>query len=158
MIADTHLSTADRWLPCLCVERIAAADLVLHAGDISTQEALARLERIGTPLLAVHGNVDTPEVRSSLPERRLVEVEGLRIGVVHDAGPAIGRLGRLRGQFPDAHAVVFGHSHLPLHEQLGDFQIFNPGSPTQRRRAPRRTMGLAHARRGAVSFEILSLD
>jgi putative phosphoesterase len=129
-----------------------------HAGDINTPEALARLEQIGTPLLAVHGNVDTPEVRSALPEWRLVEVGGVRIGMVHDAGPARGRLERLMRRFQDAQAVVFGHSHLPLHERRGEFQIFNPGSPTQRRRAPTRTMGWASVRRGAVSFEILGLE
>jgi uncharacterized protein len=158
IIADTHLATAGSWLPGLCVERIAAADLVLHAGDIKTHEALARLERIGTPLLAVRGNVDTPEVRSSLPEKRLVEVEGVRIGMLHDAGPAVGRLERLRRRFPNAQAVVFGHSHLPSHEHHGEFQIFNPGSPTRRRRAPCHTMGLANVRRGTVSFEILSVE
>jgi putative phosphoesterase len=158
IIADTHLVRADRWLPSLCVERIAAADLALHAGDINTAEALARLEQIGTPLLAVRGNVDTPEIRSSLPEWRLVTVDGVRIGMLHDAGPARGRLERLRRRFPDAQAVVFGHSHLPLHEHRGGFQIFNPGSPTQRRRAPCHTMGWARVRRGSVSFEIVSLD
>jgi|SRR5918992_742004 putative phosphoesterase len=158
IIADTHLATPGSWLPSLCVERIAAADLALHAGDVSTPEALARLEQIGTPLLAVRGNVDTPEICASLPEWRLVEVGGTCIGMLHDAGPARGRLERLRRRFPDAQAVVFGHSHLPLHERRGGFQIFNPGSPTQRRRAPSRTMGLASVRRGTVSFEILSLD
>lgn len=62
--------------------------------------------------------------------------------VVHDAGPAKGRLARLRHRFPGADAVVFGHSHLPLHEEEDGFQIFNPGSPTERRRAPRASMGL----------------
>jgi predicted phosphodiesterase len=69
----------------------------------------------------------------------------------------VGRLGRLRKRFPDADAVVFGHSHLPLHEQAGGFQIFNPGSPTERRRAPAHTMGVATARAGRVSFSLVEL-
>jgi uncharacterized protein len=77
--------------------------------------------------------------------------------MTHDGGPAEGRLARLRRRFPDADAVVFGHSHLPLHERGGRFQIFNPGSPTERRRAPAHTMGLATARDGRLEFELLEL-
>jgi hypothetical protein len=81
----------------------------------------------------------------------------VRIGLVHDAGAARGRLERLRRRFPAADAVVFGHSHIPLHEEAEGFQIFNPGSPTDRRRAPRHTMGLAQISEGAVSFELVDL-
>jgi putative phosphoesterase len=107
---------------------------------------------------AVHGNVDSAELRRRLPERRVVEAGGCRIGMLHDAGPAHGRLERLRRAFPDADAVVFGHSHIPLHERAPDgFAIFNPGSPTDRRRQPHHTMGLATAAAGALDFELLSL-
>jgi predicted phosphodiesterase len=78
--------------------------------------------------------------------------------MVHDAGPAQGRLQRLRARFPTEQAVVFGHSHMPLHERAPDgFQIFNPGSPTERRRAPVTTMGLAHVAAGAIAFELVEL-
>ena len=77
--------------------------------------------------------------------------------MIHDAGPATGRLARLRRRFPDADAVVFGHTHLPLHETAGGFAIFNPGSPTERRRAPRHSMGMATAADGAVAFELVLL-
>ena len=77
--------------------------------------------------------------------------------MVHDAGPAAGRLDRLRRRFPDADAVVFGHSHMPLHEERDGFQIFNPGSPTERRRAERHTMGIATAEGGHVAFELVNL-
>jgi uncharacterized protein len=144
-------------LPEACLERLAAADLVLHAGDISTQAALEEIEAAGTPVMAVHGNVDSPELLRSLPETRIVEAGGTRIALVHDSGPSRGRLGRLRRRFPEADAVVFGHSHMPLHESDGDFQIFNPGSPTQRRRAPSHTMGVALAEAGMISFELVMI-
>jgi uncharacterized protein len=158
ILADTHMPRRDRRLPAACVERLAAADLVLHAGDVMTEGALAEIEAVGTPLLAVHGNVDCAALRRRLPAERVIGAEGVRIGMVHDAGRAAGRLERLRRRFPDAAAVVFGHSHLPLHEQSGRFQIFNPGSPTERRGAPTRSMGLARAERGLLSFELVSLD
>jgi uncharacterized protein len=159
VISDTHLPRGARRLPDACVERIAAADLLLHAGDVMTIEVLRELEAIGPPLAAVHGNMDSAELRRLLPAERVVEVEGARIAMLHDAGPRAGRLERVHRRFgARADAVVFGHSHLPLHERAGDgFQIFNPGSPTERRRAPSHTMGMARAGDGALEFELLEL-
>ncbi len=102
--------------------------------------------------------MDTAALRRRLPAARVVEAAGARIGMVHDAGPALGRLERMRKRFPEAGAVVFGHSHIPLHESSEGFQIFNPGSPTDRRRQPRHTMGLARVEDGQVRFELVPLD
>jgi uncharacterized protein len=118
---------------------------------------LRELERIGPPLLGVHGNMDSAELRRLVPVERVVAVEGVRIAMVHDAGPAAGRLERMRRRYGDvADAVVFGHSHLPLHDRAADgFQIFNPGSPTERRRAPAHTMGLAEVEGSSVEFSLM---
>jgi uncharacterized protein len=155
--ADTHMPRGVRRLPDQCVRALRAADLVVHAGDFTGAEVLAEIEALGPPLIAVHGNVDAPEVASRLPPETEFDAGGVRIAVVHDAGPRRGRLVRLRRRFPDADAVIFGHSHLPLHEESDGFQIFNPGSPTERRRAPSRTMGIAEARDGAVAFTLVEL-
>jgi uncharacterized protein len=159
VISDTHLPRGGRRLPEACVERIAAADLLLHAGDFSTLEILRELEAIGPPLVGVHGNVDSADLLRMLPAERVVETEGARIGMVHDAGQRAGRLGRMRRRFGErADVVVFGHSHLPLHEEADDgFQIFNPGSPTERRRAPAHTMGLIHIHDGLARCELIQL-
>jgi len=158
VVSDTHLPRGRRRLPDACIARLQTADLILHAGDFVSADALAELETLGPPVAAVHGNVDSEEVRLRLPETRVVEAGGARIGMVHDAGPARARLRRMRGRFPDAHAVVFGHSHIPLHEQDDDgFQIFNPGSPTDRRRQPRHTMGRARVEGGRVQFGMVFL-
>ncbi len=159
VISDTHLPRGARRLPEACVERIAAANLLLHAGDFSTFEVLCELEAIGPPVVGVHGNVDSADLRRMLPAERVVEAEGARIAMVHDAGPRAGRLERLRRRFGErADVVVFGHSHLPLHEEAADgFQIFNPGSPTERRRAPAHTMGLIHLGDGLSKCELVLL-
>jgi uncharacterized protein len=159
VISDTHMPRGPRRLPDACVELIAAADLLLHAGDFSTLEVLRELEAIGPPVVGVCGNVDSAELRRLLPEERVVEADGARIALVHDAGPRTGRLERMRRRFGDrADIVVFGHSHLPLHEQAPDgFQILNPGSPTERRRAPGHTMGLIQARNGLAECELVDL-
>ena len=159
VISDTHLPRGARRLPDACVGRIAAADLLLHAGDFVTVEVLRELEAIGPPVVGVHGNVDSAGLRRLLPAERVLDADGARVALVHDAGPRRGRLERMRRRFGDrAEAVVFGHSHLPLHERAEDgFQIFNPGSPTERRRAPAHTMGMARAEADGLSFELIEL-
>jgi putative phosphoesterase len=158
-ISDTHLPRGRRRLPDACLERLQQADLILHAGDFSTADTLHDLEQIGPPVKAVHGNVDSAELRTRLPESLEISTPGgARIAMLHDAGPRPRRLERMRKRFPDAHAVIFGHSHIPLHEERDGFQIFNPGSPTDRRRQPSHTMGLAHARGTTVTFEHVVLD
>ena len=159
MISDTHLPRGARRLPDACVARLRAADLILHAGDLVAVSVLEELEALGPPVRAVHGNVDEPALVARLPETRVVACDGVRIGMVHDAGPAGGRLERLRLRFPDCAAVVFGHSHIPLHETAPDgFQIFNPGSPTDRRRQPVHTMGEALVSPPSLTFTAHPLD
>lgn len=157
IIADTHLPRGSRRLPDACVDRLRGAELILHAGDLVTPEILREIEALG-PVAAVHGNMDAPELQRRLPAERTVEADGARIGLVHDAGPARKRLERLRRRFPETDAVVYGHSHIPLNEAADGFQIFNPGSPTDRRRQPRHTMGMARVERGRVEFELVALD
>ncbi len=135
-----------------------SADLIVHAGDFTATQVLDDLIALGPPVAAVHGNVDSLELRQRLPEVRQVEAGGAVIAIVHNAGPSAGRLDRMRLRFPEADAVVFGHSHIPLHEERDGFQIFNPGSPTDRRRSPRHTMGVARVEGGAIRFELVALD
>jgi putative phosphoesterase len=131
--------------------------LIVHAGDFVALPVLRQLQQLGE-VIAVHGNVDDQEVRFALPARTEFEVLGFRIGIVHDPGSARARAARLRRWFPDADAVVFGHTHAPLHERASDgLQLFNPGSPTERRRAPERTMGVAYVSAGELRFELVSL-
>jgi putative phosphoesterase len=133
------------------------SNLILHAGDFTYPEVLDELQALGPPVAGVHGNVDTPELCERLPEARIVKAEEAKIGMVHDAGPAHARLERMRARFPDTDAVVFGHSHIPLHETRDGFQIFNPGSPTDKRREPHFTMGIARVQGTRIEFEIRRL-
>lgn len=159
IISDTHMPRGLRSLSPECVRRLAAADAILHAGDFVEESVLRYLIGLGPPVHAVHGNVDTPDLKAALPGTRELEIGGASIAMVHDSGPAAGRLGRLRARFPRADAVVFGHSHLPLTEHGDDgFTIFNPGSPTDRRRAPSHTMGIATIAAGRVAFKVVALD
>jgi len=153
VIADTHMPKGSRRLPERCTELLAEAEAAIHAGDFFGREALEEIAALCPTLHAVHGNVDEPALRRSLPATLEIDVEGLTVAIVHDAGPAQGRLDRLRRRFSGADAVVFGHSHLPLHEEKDGFQIFNPGSPTERRRGPRTSMGLLRRDQCRLAFE-----
>ena len=122
-------------LPAACVERLRAADLVLHAGDLSSVAFLEELQALGPPVAAVHGNADEPALQALLPAQRVVELEGVRIGMTHVPGPSAGRETRLAARFPGCDAVVYGHTHVAQVARVGETWILNPGSPTERRRA-----------------------
>jgi len=131
-----------RRLPDACLRELERADLIVHAGDLVAASVLEEL-RAFAPVEAVYGNMDEPALRESLPRERVVEVEGVRVGVVHIPGPAAGREGRLAARFPGCAAVVYGHTHIPQVELAGGVWILNPGSPTERRRAPVHSMLVA---------------
>ena len=158
IISDTHMPRGGRRLPPDCLARLAAADLIVHAGDLCTPALLRELEALN-PVVAVRGNVDDAQLQRLLPETAVLGLpDGPEVVVVHDAGPARGRVARLRARFPTAAAVVFGHSHLPLQERAEDgFQIFNPGSPTERRRAPAHTMGVANVAGGRIELALIDV-
>ena len=151
VIADTHLRRAwpNRRLPAPAVRALTEADVILHAGDITEPEHLEDLRR-HAEVRAVLGNND-PELVGMLPETLEVELAGVRIGMIHDSGPARGRARRLHRAFPEADVVVFGHSHIPVNEPGVEGQLlFNPGSPTERRRQPHRTIGILDLADGRV--------
>jgi len=127
-------------LPEACIERLRDADLILHAGDLTGGAFLEALLRIGPPVEAVYGNMDDARVQAELPERRVVEAGSARIGMVHIPGPKGGRAERLAGWFPGCAAVVYGHTHVPEMTRHGGVWILNPGSPTERRSSPARSM------------------
>lgn len=141
ILSDTHFPGRGSTLPEACLEVIGRADIVIHAGDLADMPTLTMLRTIGRPLVAVHGNADDDGVRRALPSTAVVELSDLRMMVVHNGGPEDGRLERMRRKYPDAGAVIFGHSHIPLHQVADDgFFILNPGSATDRRRQPRHSM------------------
>jgi uncharacterized protein len=136
---------------------LRSADLILHAGDVSSLAAFEELRALGPPVHAVHGNVDEPALAALLPARLEAEVGFARIGLVHDAGPRAGREMRFRSWFPRCEAVVYGHSHLPQVDLVEGVWILNPGSPTERRRAPERTMLLLRAEGTEIRPELVAL-
>ena len=132
------------------------ADLILHAGDFVEAGILAELRALG-PLEAVHGNMDDDELKQLLPRSRVVEVGEARIGLTHDAGEASGRAQRLAGWFEGCDAVVYGHTHQPEVTRHGELWVLNPGSPTERRRAPTHSMLLLEVAGKVISPKLVDL-
>lgn len=135
VVADTHLY--DRRgvalpAPVLDLFRRAEVGLVVHLGDANTRAVLEQLAAIA-PLVAVAGNNDDLELHSTLPESVVFTVGRFRFAALHGHGGRTARdeaIRRFRGRVD---CVLFGHSHKPLIEQVGDTVFFNPGSATDRR-------------------------
>jgi putative phosphoesterase len=160
IVSDTHFPGRGTTLPEPCRDVIDRCDLVIHAGDLADLATLTLLRRLGKPLVAVHGNADDDDVRRALPATAEVALPDLTLAVVHNGGPESGRLERMRRRFPDAGGVVFGHSHIPLHQVAPDgFFILNPGSATDRRRQPRHSMVELTVKKGsAPQIAFLAVD
>jgi uncharacterized protein len=157
-MADTHAPR--RWASCPppVAEQLRRADLILHAGDVCTATVLDELSEYA-PVLAVIGNNDQPDVATwGATPTLATELDGLRVAMIHDSGPAQGRPQRLRRRFPGADLVVFGHSHIPMDAAGPGIRIFNPGSPTDRRRQPRGTVGVLRIEAGRlVAAELVAV-
>lgn len=163
LLSDTHAPRFWKRLPPAVAAHLEGADLVLHAGDVCVPGVLDELAAFA-PVRAVLGNNDGPEVAAwGAPESLELELEGLRVAMVHDSGAKQGRVARLHQRFPDADLVVFGHSHIPWDESATSadgrtVRVLNPGSPTDKRRQPHRTLGLLDVADGRVTgYELVRL-
>jgi hypothetical protein len=141
----------------VCLETLRAADLILHAGDVVAAGVLEEIRSLGPPVEAVAGNMDEPALQQGLPAELVVEAGETRIGMLHVPGPVAGREARLAARFPGCGAVVYGHTHLPQVERHGEMWILNPGSPTERRRAPTHTMLVLEVRGRRVVPELIDV-
>ena len=138
VVSDTHLPRGARRLPEACLEQLRGADLILHGGDFTGASVLE-------------------ELRAALPAERVVEAGGARIGIVHDGGLRAGREARLAARFPRCHVVVYGHTHVPQVERFGEVWVLNPGSPTERRSAPRRSLLVLEIEAGEIRPQLVTV-
>jgi putative phosphoesterase len=140
-----------RDLPAPVWAAVGVADVVVHAGDWVSVELLDALEDRAARLVGVWGNNDGPPLRERLPEVARVQLDGLRLAVVHETGAAGGRERRCAGAYPDVDVLVFGHSHIPWDTTAeSGLRLVNPGSPTDRRRQPTHTWMTAEIRDRAL--------
>ena len=137
LLADTHIPRRARDLPAQVWDEVESADIVIHAGDWVEVDLLDTLADRARRLIACWGNNDGPDLRTRLPERADVTLDGLRFTVVHETGSASGREARMAQSYPETDVLVFGHSHIPWDTTARTgLRLLNPGSPTDRRRQP----------------------
>lgn len=155
LISDTHVPTRAKMLPDAVWRAVDECDLVIHAGDWVAASLLDELES-RAPVLGVWGNNDGADLRDRLPEVARASLDGVRVAVVHETGPATGRETRAAAAYPDTDLLVFGHSHIPWDTTAANgLRLLNPGSPTDRRRQPTATMmtlAVADGRTGNVTL------
>lgn len=130
---------------------------MLHGGDFVSQQFHEELRSLGPPVEGVYGNMDDPTLKETLPRQRVVEFADIRIGMVHDPGPRVGREARLSARFEDCDAVVYGHTHVPQVERFQHLWVLNPGSPTERRTAPVHSMIVLTVKGGRITPELVTL-
>lgn len=152
VIADTHIPRRAKKLPESLAPHLERTDIIIHAGDLMDVSLLDELENYA-PTFAVRGNLDPPDER--LPETREFDFAGVRLAAIHDSGQRKGRRNRMKRRFPEARAVVFGHSHIPYLEDDGDLLLLNPGSPTDKRREPEFSFAILRVEGGEASAEIV---
>ncbi|WP_432972147.1 metallophosphoesterase family protein [Dactylosporangium sp. CA-233914] len=156
MLADTHVPKRARDLPAPVWAAVEAADVVIHAGDWVDVALLDALQARAARLIGVYGNNDGPPLRARLPEVAEAELEGVRLAVVHETGPASGRETRCAAAYPGRDLLVFGHSHIPWDSVApGGLRLLNPGSPTDRRRQPHCTYLTVTFAAGSVNDVLL---
>jgi putative phosphoesterase len=151
LISDTHIPGRGRRIPERLWREVDRADVVVHAGDWVGVDLLNELQARARRLIGVVGNNDGAELRSRLPEVATAELDGVRLAVVHETGPATGRERRCAARFPDTDVLVFGHSHIPWDTTADTgLRLLNPGSPTDRRRQPTHTWMTARIEAGQL--------
>ncbi len=157
VLSDTHSPRFWKGCPPAVAAQLGTAEVILHAGDVCTPEVLDELAAFA-PVHVVLGNNDGSAVAAwGAPETQLLTLAGVQVAMIHDSGPTQGRTARLRRRFPTADLVVFGHSHIPMDLTGDGVRIFNPGSPTDKRRQPHRTLGILELRDGTINATIAEL-
>lgn len=157
VLSDTHIPKAAPALPEGLLACLKGADLILHAGDLVELSVLDILRSIA-PTVAVSGNMDSPEAKSVLPEKRVLEVEGKLIGLTHGWGAPQGIESRVMTKFSDVDVIVFGHTHSPLLESIDGVLLLNPGTPDDRRFSDKLSYATLTIDNGVIEPEIIFLD
>jgi len=157
VLSDTHLNRPTPGLPEAITRAATGVDLIIHAGDFTVAEVYRQLGLLA-PIEAVSGNMDEADLAARLPDKRLTTLEGVNIGIIHGSGSAKQALRRARAAFNQPDLIVFGHSHQPLREMMDGVLMFNPGSPTDRLRAPFRSYGIIEIEEGRFTTRIVPLD
>ncbi len=142
VISDTHLREPHPEFKKMIEFYFKDVEKVFHSGDF-VDRSIADYLSSQKELIAVCGNMDSQDIRKAFPQKRIIELKGFKIGMVHGGGPPFGIESRIQGEFGEVDAIVYGHTHIPANHQVRNITFFNPGSPT-RSFIQRATLGILH--------------
>lgn len=144
VLSDTHIPERYNEVPAKILEAFAHVDMVIHAGDLVALSVLKSLQGVCKDVRAVRGNMDSAEIRKSLPEKLIVQIGEYAIGLMHGYGPTETLIDILYNAFKNdkVDVIIFGHSHTPYNEKKHGILFFNPGSATDKVYAPYASYGL----------------
>lgn len=157
VISDTHLNRTEPFIGEIVGRYFQAVDMFIHTGDMVCFGVLDFFYATGKPVHAVSGNMDLMEVKSMYPVKKIIKVEGIRIGMVHGWGSPGGIRQRILGEFSDVDAIVYGHTHQPFSAFEAGIFFFNPGSPTDSRFTNAGSVGIIEVDSGNIRGEIIGL-
>ncbi|WP_158734725.1 metallophosphoesterase family protein [Alteribacillus sp. YIM 98480] len=136
VMADTHMPKKSIKFPSRLCQELENAELIIHAGDWQTLEVYEELKKFGE-VHGVYGNVDDEDIIQQLPKKKVIDLDGWKIGIVHGDGEKKTTEKRAMEAFEEElDVIIFGHSHLPLLRYIGKTMLFNPGSATDKRKLP----------------------
>lgn len=143
VISDTHIPKRAKVLPTVVLEALKDVDSIVHAGDIMSVELLNILGQLA-PVTAVAGNVDPPDLTESLDQKKIITLGKFNFGIFHGHGKKGKTVDRAIQCFENdkVDCIIFGHSHIPYCQWHGDILLFNPGSPTDKRKNTYYSFGL----------------
>src|SRR4030042_5504390 len=142
VISDTHLREPHPEFKRMIEFHFKDVEKIFHAGDCvewGVAEYLSSLKE----LIAVCGNMDSEDIREAFPQKRIIELKGFKIGLIHGGGAPYGIESRIQEEFDDVDAIVYGHTHTPAYHQVKNIYFFNPGCGT-RSFVQRPTLGILH--------------
>jgi uncharacterized protein len=145
IISDTHMPKRAKGLPARLTKELADADLIIHAGDWQTIDVVHELQSYAE-VEGVFGNVDDEIIKEHFPEKRILELGGFKIGITHGHGKGKTTEKRAIQAFKgeELDCIIFGHSHIPIKKDEDGLLLFNPGSPTDKRRQKLFSFGIFH--------------
>ena len=155
VLSDTHIPKAAERLPDALYEHFKGVDLILHAGDLVSKEVLDELNGIA-PTIAVQGNMDSWDVKKTLPRKKIVQALDFKIGLIHGWGHPAKLIDILSKEFEGVDVVVFGHSHEAIKEERDGVLYFNPGTPTDKVFAPFNSFGILKVNK-TIKAEIIKI-
>ena len=144
VLSDTHIPARAKDIPEEVYAQIKGADLLIHAGDITSLEFFKKLSKLKKEIKAVQGNMDEPALKDILPAKQLIKIAGFSIGIIHGWGSPFGLIEAAEKEFQKEkpNMIIFGHSHKPFNEHRGKTLFFNPGSPTDKIFSPINSYGI----------------